>query len=466
MSPGRSTIKTAAYDSFSFTGDNKADEQYMKAQKYANKMKFLNFFIPISIEKYNLEKLEGIQNGIKIFEGLNMKEITYLFNNLNAVAVKRGCSNQCLHCYAGAMPSGKEHNNHINKMPYETFTELTSGIKELRKRLGINLSSHNTGLYTNLYYDADCMEIVLFDKNGKEHDFIELMDKYYEVSNNKSIFDTSGWNHKNPKMQARAEKYVKYLLDLENQEKFYQINLSMSPFHSIYAKALELGYNPENYSTQKESSDNKNKGEKLYKTYIDRMANMLYTFTPMVDEPNFSIISRPADNSEKNMKNFTKADYQLIKKHVLDALSQRYYTDLKTERKYIHHKSQIQHLLMQYSKLMSDYDTDLIYSGRYKELYLKRNPDLSEADIENRFKNILLSKQNLDNLQKEQNLNSSEVNYLKIIDTNGKLYLFDDYRLIPTEIGLNLSTKDKITPELCPKPEDFTITREMINKCI
>ena len=56
------------------------------------------------------------------------------------------------------------------------------------------------------------------------------------------------------------------------------------------------------------------------------------------------------------------------------------------------------------------------------------------------------------------------IDRLKIMDANGKLYMYDGYRFIPTEIQLNLGTKDKITPRLSPTPEDFIVTKNMIEK--
>ena len=454
------------YDSVNFSGKSENHEQYLNAQKYANKMKVLNFFIEKNFQDYNLEKLEGIQNGIKIFEGMNIKEIAFLFENLHTIAIKRGCSNQCLHCYAGALPPEKDHDNYISRMPYETFIELTKGIGEIRERLGINPAKYKGEHYTDLYYDADCMEISLFDKEGREHDLTDLTDIYYKATNYQSIFDTAGWNPKNSKMQKRAEKYVNYFLSMDNEDKFFQINLSISPFNPAYARALELGYNPVNYSatTSVENQNSYDKGEQLYKIYINRIANMLYTFTPMLGEDNFNIIARPVENWETNMKNFTINDYKLIKKHVLDTLYLKYLDDLNTEQKYIQFQSQIKNNIMRYSDLMDNYDTDLIPAGRFKTLYLKRNPDINEKELENKFEEITYYKNSFENLKKYKNFKNTKMKYFKIIDANGRLHLYDGFRFIPTELQLNIETKDKITPAFSPKSEDFIITKEMINK--
>lgn len=473
------SLKTKYYkkplieDKVTFSSKNRVseNEQYLKAQKYARQMKFFNLFLPRDLSDYNLDKLDGIQYGINIFKGLNMREIAFLFEDLHGIAINRGCSNQCLHCYANALPPQKEHGQFINKMSFEDFIELTEGIKELKKRIGVQPVTLKNSSYTDMFYDSDCMEIVLYDKQGKEHDLTELHEIFYDAIDYPSIFDTAGWNPNNKKLQTRAEKYVKYLADLDNEDKFYQINISLSPFNALYARALELGYKPENYSPLKsinkkqEDLTTEEKGEKLYKLYIDRMTNALFTFTPLIWQDNFSIIARPVDDSEENMKNFTVKDYKLIVNHILKNLELKYQNDLNNEKRYVKDKTQIKLFLNEYSKkLLENIDTNLIPAGRYKELYLKRNPDTNEKDFELNFMHAAEFNDNYRMLKAYNDLNKIPIKYLKIIDTNGKVYLYDALRLIPTEISLNLSTKDKITPDLTPAPEDFIITREMINK--
>ena len=114
--------------------------------------------------------------------------------------------------------------------------------------------------------------------------------------------------------------------------------------------------------------------------------------------------------------------------------------------------------------MLNSYDTDLIFSGRFKDLYIKRNPGQNIDDIENKFKNVTRFKNSFNAFKQNKNLDKTGVKYLKIIDANGKLYLYDGFRFLPTELQLNILTKDKTTPEFSPEPEDFIITKEMINK--
>ena len=456
-------------DSVSFSGKDEKTK-FQEATNYATMMKIANIIWPIDFQEYDLNKLEGIQQGIKIFDGLSMKEIAFLFEDLHAIAVKRGCSNQCLHCYASAKPVGKDHDDYITRMPFEDFAEMTKGMKTLRNRIGVNLVKHNGKPYTDLYYDADGMEISLLDKNGKEHDFTELNDMFYDATKTKGIFDTAGWNPNNPKMQERAEKYVAYFQDLNNEDKMFQINLSISPFNAIYAKAIELGFDPKNYSVKSQpwhpenNGEKQNIAEKLYNIYIDRMANMMLVFAPLTNSDKFSVISRPVSDFEKNMEHHTVSDYRQIKKHILDTLHEKMQLDVATDKKYVKNKRNVNHFMYKYALLMNNIDTDMQASGRFKELYKKRNPEATEKDFEINFPRVFQTKENYKHLKTNKNLKTLPMKYLKIIDTNGKLYMYDGFRFIPTEVHLNLGTKYKNPPALSPTPEDFVVTKSMIHK--
>ena len=458
------------YDSVSFIGHKKEDPQYKKAQNYANMMKIANVIWPFDLQDYDMEKIEGIQNGISIFEDLTMPEIAFMLEDLHAIAVKRGCSNKCLHCYAGAEPPDKNHDDYISRMPFEDFIEITSGIKALRKRIGFPPIKHHGQAYTDLFYDADCMEISLFDKNGLEYDFTELHDIFYDATRSRAVFDTAGWNSNNLKMQKRAEKYVQYFNDLDNINKMHQVNLSISPFNSIYAKSIELGFEPKDYDVKNQPWHSENsgkelsKGERIYNIYINRMANMLMTFSPLIGEKKFSIISRPVNSFETNMKYHTVEDYYTIKTQILDTLREKLNMDLAGEQKYVKSKTNVQYIMYNYSSMLNQIDTDLIMSGRFEKLYREKNPDVKQGYIDEMFEPIADFRENFEQLKKSNSLKRLPKRFLKIMDANGKLYLYDGYRFVPTEIGLNIPSKIKTTPILTPTPEDYTVTKEMVKK--
>lgn len=399
-------------------------------------------------------------NASKVFEGMTKKEIDFILDKLSIIATTRGCPNRCLHCYASAQPIQQERENFVSRMPYEDYVNLINSISNIKYENG----EFKTGRFKNInmYFDSDCMELGLFDKSGKFHDFTDLHKVYFSATGDYTLFDTAGWNYKQPKMQERAEKYVDYLFN--NKDKFYQINLSLSPFSPLYAKAMEYGYNPQKYSATKLSEPPKTNGEKLYREYIERTANMLFTFTPLTNISNFGILVRPTDNKEKNMQEFSVNAYKTTRLNVLNRLYQRYKEDLAGEQKYIKSEETAMFYLQKYMDLMNFYETTLVGVGRYKDLYESRNPNMTEKEKEKHFSLMQEKVKTYEELKENPNAEIIHKNFRKFINTDGRVYLFDTYHLIPTELQVKLSTNGKATPALTPKPvEDFVITREMIN---
>lgn len=187
----------------SFKGGNplKFAENYFKYIKAQNRADNLYKYIVATngnknfiLRNMSMEYLEGLQYGIKVFDNLSMKDIQYLSENLHVIAVKRGCNNMCGYCYADAKPQSRE-------MSWEDFTKITNGFKKLRQRL------HNLDIYgennpisrsdpiyrtTELFYDSDCMDLVIKDKKGKTYDFIDLATELHNSLGRRTVFDTSG----------------------------------------------------------------------------------------------------------------------------------------------------------------------------------------------------------------------------------------------------------------------------------
>lgn len=396
----------------------------------------------------------------KIFEGMTQKEINFILDDLSMIATTRGCPNRCLHCYANALPVQRDHDNFVSQMPYEDYVDLINSIGMVKHGKQDKLFGKPSTL--NIYFDSDCMELGLFDKQGEFHDYTELHQIYFNATGEYTLFDTAGWNYKQPKMQERAEKYVDYLC--KNNGKFYQINLSLSPFSPLYAKAIEYGYNPQKYSATKLDQPPKTNGEKLYREYIERTANMLYTFTPLIGHDNFGILVRSVDNKEKNMQEFSVNAYKQTRLNVLNRLYQRYREDLQGEQKYVKTEQQAMYYLQKYMDLMSYYDTTLVGVGRYKDLFESRNPNMSEDEKIKHFSDMREKDEKYQELKANPTAQNIHKNFRKFINTDGRVYLFNTYHFVPTELQVKLSTNNKATPALTPKPvEDFVITREMIN---
>ena len=393
----------------------------------------------------SMEALEGLQYGIKVFKGLSMKDIQYLSENLHVIAVNRGCTNLCSHCYADAKPSKRA-------MSWEDFTSITEGFKTMRERLcGLPLFGETmtkgpeTLIYrsTELFYDADCINLEMLDKKGKSHDFIEMVNAINAMGR-KSVFDTSGWNPSNDKLQKRAEKYTEYFSHPENMEKLNQFNLSFNVFNVSYVeavKALKAG--------------NKERYQILRQKFVDRIANAIFTFTPILKQGKLGVLTRAFGPDAKNAKHFNIEAMRSINEDVIEKLSLLYTKDLEGRQKYIKTENDIYFCLSNLFPLIMRVDTGLNSVGRMKEFmkaFKIKAPMQDHSESTKTMINDLIE-------------NGRHHRYLahKLIDTDGKVYHMDYARFFPTEIQLNIENKGT-TPPLANLNKDFVISKELINQ--
>lgn len=383
-----------------------------------------------------LEKNEGIQKGIKVFEGLTLKEIAFIAQNLIEVAVYRGCRNNCAHCYANGKPAIKETPNQIAKMSWEDFCSMTDGFQELNNRLGysiFNKKSDNTP-YLTAFHDADSSDVRLTDKNGNEHGYMEIAKKLYEASGIKVIFDTSGWYLEDKAAQKRVEKVVETIVK-EKPEYLWDANISLNPFHAMHKKALEH-YN---------KNDDKG-GDFLEDRNYDRMANVFFTLTPLQDINYLRFIPRAMSDTALAVDGYRENDLKIMLNNIFDRLEKLYEADFNGPQKVIHKKSDIQRYLKQFSQNYRTIQTDLGVAGRLENLYYETDPIAQES----RF------------LMRHQETAPFEYPYYGIIDANGDYYLTNYYETYKTDIKLNFENKSKITRQIEPNLNDIVITKNMI----
>ncbi len=426
--------------------------QFKKAQKFATDLH--NYVIKngkeneFLLRQIDMDKLEGLQNGIKVFEGMTMKEIQYTSEFLHVIAVKRGCTHMCGHCYASAKPSNRQ-------MSFEDFTDITDGFKTIRERLhgldiygsNIKVTGEDRGLYasTELFYDADCMDIVLKDKNGKEHDFTELASILYDSLNRKTVFDTAGWNKNNEKLQKRAEKYAEYFANPENMDMLKQFNVSFNVFNASYIasrKALKNG--------------DYDKAKRLKEKFLDNSANALFTFTPVAHNDNFNVLVRAFHPSVKNSNDYNAKNMTLLLKNLMEKLQQLYINDLKGEQKFVKTMNDCKKYINIYAVKLGKIDTRLNNSGRMREFVKEHN--LQNTGLQNLDEHI---PQIIENLYPSDRL--SKIIHHRLIDADGRVYYMDYARVIPTEIQLNISGKNEPTPKFDGLLKDIVITKDNIN---
>ena len=413
-------------------------ETYLNAQPNHEKLHFRNL---------SMEYLEGIQYGIKVFKGLSMKDIQYLSENLHVIAVKRGCNNMCGYCYADAKPSKRE-------MSWEDFTTITRGFKTLRKRLGSlpplfgeSLPTSREAIYrtTELFYDSDCMNLSIKDKKGRIYDMRDLVTEVYESIGRKSCFDTSGWNPDNKAMQERAEKYAEYFSKPENMNKLEAFNLSFNPFNASYVagvKALR--------------TNDFDKYVRLRGKFTDRIANAIYTFTPLMKQDNFNILVRCFGLQSEHATHFNFEAMLGLTQEVLKKVEGLYKKDLEGCQKYVKSQADIDTYIKLIRKKTERISTGLNSSGRMKQFI--ETFKIKDSTLQNHTETTKLMYKEL---QTEGRYHRHLA--LRLIDTDGRVYHMDYARFFPTGIQLNIKDKTP-TPKLANLRENCPVTKEIINR--
>ena len=413
-------------------------------KKYIEKTNQQDNFL---LRHYSMEFIDGLQYGIKVFKGLTMKEIQYLSENLHVIAVKRGCKNMCAHCYADAKPQNRE-------MSWEDFTAITRGFKTLRKRFeGLDIYGKNNPVTrddllsqtTELFYDADCMDLAIKDKKGRVYDFTELSTELYDSLGRRTAFDTSGWNRNNPKMQARAEKYAEYFSSPENMEKLNAFNVSFNVFNASYVasrKALKNG--------------DFDKAKRLRARYVDNMANTLFTFTPLIDNPKFHILARSFDFKAKNANGFNPKNLRNLAQDIIERVAELYHKDLNGSRKYIKSQNMMDEKMANLILKMNHLDTELNSSGRMKKFMEEFGIKANLLEYDDGMKKVI------EDLKKTGRYHRYIMQ--RMIDADGKVYHMNYARFIPTEIQLNIPNKNIPSPKLANLQEDFVLTKELLNQ--
>lgn len=420
---------------------------YMAKQAY-KKVKALDLYM------FDLNKLDGIQEGIKVFKGLNMKEIAFVADTVAEITVNRGCRNICAHCYADAKAPIKETANQINKMSWNDFTSLTDGFEELNKRVGfpIVVQKKNKHAMAIPFHDADCSSIILKDNEGKEHDFIDIAERLDKAFHLPVLFDTAGWNIQDVKAQKRMEKYVEYYSKPENFKKLEGFNLSVNPFHAMYAKSLELKQNrkPE-------------LAEKLYDLYTTRMANVLFTLTPLQKNPNFEFIARSAANDSKVPKGFKEKDLRALYMDILEKVNNLYKKDMKSAQKVVKNEDEAFEYFNNYYKRLENISPTIGMSAR-AEKFVDKNDEIAKFGERRKQQNIK-DIQSLKRIKDLRKLNKDMNNHFYgIIDANGDYYLTTFHTSFPTEIKFNFENKGKTTAPIAPYlQKDTPLTRNVIN---
>ncbi|MBR1461260.1 hypothetical protein IJ596_06490, partial [bacterium] len=266
-----------------------------------------------------------------------------------------------------------------------------------------------------LFWDSDCSETYLLDKNGKVHDLTDLTKEFYTILELTSHVDTAGWNPKSKEIQKRMERFVEYC---SNNPEFLKkaitrINLSINPFHSLQTTALK--------QKQKGNIENYNK---LHQKYLDMVANMINTFAPLIEHPKIGFTCRVYPDF---------MDYP-----ELDGFRTKNMIELKTEI-IEHFKSKYPETIEKYPKI-----TDIL-----ENKIIPEDDFITKGGRDNQFKQFSRTWIKLRPL-KELKSNEDLIKRAFLvgrayIDLNGDFYMINDYESYKTNLRLNIG-KDTNKP--------------------
>ncbi len=403
------------------------EHDYKQAKEYLNSVINTDSTNLFYLNELDLDKLNGIQKGIKVFDGLSMKDINFILNTRKTfLLLNRGCNNNCSHCAYMANPIT---NKTYDRISYEDFNSLVDGIIELRQRMD-NKVSFNFGLGT--FLDSDCMNIELSDKNGKIYDYIDCLDILDKLDSTPPCFDTSGWNPESEMHQKRAEKFVNFIIQPKNNKKVHTINISINPYHGLYAKSAEAAK-----KLQFEKAKN-------YKDmYTKRMANVLYTFTPLLNTNIYiGVLTRAIPHKNTKSGCDDKA-LRTIKKDTYKELKKMYLKDVDCS---IKSREDMEKYLNSWSSLLfsDDYYNKIAPLGRAQELFI----DSGDNNLDKRINSAL------------KYAKTSPCDLEKAINPNGQVILICNDVSIKTNLGLNFENKDKETKPFANQVDDYIFNLE------
>ena len=230
-----------------------------------------------------------------------------------------------------------------------------------------------------------------------------------------------------------------------------QFNLSINPYHIFHTKEVEL----ENLKETK-------RAEKFRDLYTTRMANVLFTFTPLIKTGKLTFIARASANSSKGTEGFQEQDLRKLYDEIFEKLRVLYKNDYNGEKRYIKEEFQIDRLINSCKFNLSHISTTPSMTPRLEKIYSPQD-DMFKYSKQTRMQDIIDIK-NAKSIQDIIYRKDGHSKYYGILDANGRYYLTDFYLTIPTELNLNFENKDKLTAPIEPYlQKDLIITKRIIN---
>ena len=369
---------------------------------------------PYPLTKLNLEKFEGLQNGIPLFENVKLKDIAFVTKRFETLDLFRGCNVACMHCLKDAKPIKN------GTILFEDLERFLDGFKIISERFGFNVFQGNK--YLNIIDDSNPSDIPIKGKS-RDHSVVEAMKLIYEKIKLPTIFVTSGWNKASKYAQSTANELVRMIK--RDPDSVVSVEVSINPFSGL----MEKSRNALNKSKQSEA-------EFYKKIYTDRMANTLAVFLELFENGKASIIYRHAPNYKGN---------ELVDEKATRELYQEIYNKLKYMS-----SSSLENVPQLKPENLTKFDkTHLIESSGRGRQYFPLDMNMKE---QSELIDEVLRWNNLSKAEKMKEL----LDYaIKAVDINGDIYTtfpanHVDYIsapieiTVPTNIRLNYENKPKL----------------------
>lgn len=371
------------------------------------------------LTKLNLQKLEGVQSDICLFNGnkpLNMEAISFITKRFETLNLFRGCTVGCSHCLKDA----KVEDN--RSILFEDLERFLDGFKTLNERLGFNVFNGNK--YLSIVDDSNPSDFPIMGKTSK-HSVVEAIKEIYEKLNIPVLFVTSGWNKGSSYAQKASEELANAIQ--KKSSMIESVDISINPFVGILEKSREASQN-----------HNQDKADFLRNVYTSRMANTLATFLNAFINNKAHIIYRHAPSTEGN---------ELVDEKAMKQLYEEIYAKL---RKIV--GSKLDEIPMLQPEQLTQFDKSHLIeaSGRGRRFFTSKTNFLEQQKlIDEAIEWACLNEQ--------EKLAKLRDGALKCIDINGNVYTTTpaskvDYisapieLTLPTKIQLNYENKKPTTP--------------------
>ena len=377
----------------------------------------------------DLNHLEGIQNGLESFKGLNIKQVITTLQNLTIIPLESFCNIGCLHCSEDAKPKQLDK---LNSYLWDDYKVFMSDIKQLTKEIKkvpkfYYFFQEVLNKHMILFLKANPISMKILDSKGEPHGLTEAVDECYDAIGKPVEIVIAPWNKTDIWTQKQAKIFNKYARGNSYKLSQEKSHLSVNLFHPLMAKSIEL------------EKTNPKASEKFRNIYIDRVVNALLTFfesgvvpqirgsddarncsSKMQDELNNEIFNNFDEKLKQNGFKFWDASY-------------------KERTNYEITRARLTNLFE------FDYSQSIVPYGRGKNLFA---PEYGEN-----------SRKDLDSTYKETHTKYPKVfieglpfgAYGKLIAPNGAVYYKKSpFNYQPTGINLNFINKGK---EIAPLNE-------------